>query len=108
MLKRANAFAATVLAGSLIAVFATPFATQAGQAPQGRGRGQASLPDGPGKDQVQMTCTKCHATNLISNAGGNTKQEWVDLFSTMVSLPKDQSNVIAEYLAKNFPPQPRP
>ena len=68
-----------------------------GPAPgQGRGRGQAALPDGPGQDQVQATCTKCHATNLISNAGGNTRQEWVDLFSTMISLPKDQSDVIAD------------
>jgi hypothetical protein len=51
---------------------------------QGRGR-QANLPDGPGKDLVQMQCTKCHALGLIANAGGNTRQEWVDLFTTMPS-----------------------
>src|SRR5207248_10545344 len=74
---------------------------------QGRGR-PAALPDGPGKDLVQMQCTKCHALGLIANAGGNTRQEWTDLFGTMVKLSNDQRDLVAEYLAKNFPPQPRP
>ncbi len=76
---------------------------------QGRGgRGQINLPDGPGKDAVQGECSKCHALGLIANAGGNTKQEWVDLFGTMVKLPTDQQNAIGDYLARNYPPQPRP
>jgi virginiamycin B lyase len=76
---------------------------------QSQGRGQAPpLPDGPGKAEIQSTCTKCHATGLISNSGGYTRQGWIDLFGTMVSLPKDQSDVLADYLAKNFPEQPRP
>ena len=67
-----------------------------------------ALPDGPAKELVQMQCAKCHALGLITNAGGNTRQEWVDLFGTMVKLPNDQRDAIAEYLASNFPPQPRP
>ena len=75
----------------------------------GRGGGQAvSLPDGPGKDLAQTQCTKCHALNLLANSGGYTRQGWEELFSTMVSLPKDQSAVLADYLAKNFPETPRP
>ena len=75
----------------------------------GRGGGQTmSLPDGPGKDLAQTQCTKCHALNLLANSGGYTRQGWEELFSTMVSLPNDQSAVLADYLAKNFPETPRP
>ena len=74
-----------------------------------QGRGQpVQLPDGPGKEMVQTTCTGCHALNLIVNSGGYTRQGWQDLFGTMVTLPNDQRGVIADYLAKNFPEQPRP
>ena len=76
---------------------------------RGQGRGQAAaLPDGPGKEMVQTNCTKCHATNLIVNSGGYTRQGWEDLFNTMVAVPKEESIVMADYLAKNFPEQPRP
>src|SRR5207247_4968989 len=74
----------------------------------GGGRGQVALPDGPGKEEVQTQCTKCHALGLIANSDGNTKQEWAELFGTMVQLPNVQRDAIAEYLAKNYPPQPRP
>jgi virginiamycin B lyase len=76
---------------------------------QGRGRGQAiSLPDGPGKDTVQAQCTKCHALGLIANSGGFTRQGWDELFSTMVALPTAERSQVADYLARNFPEQPRP
>jgi virginiamycin B lyase len=106
MSRISRVFTALAFFGLMAAALIAPAGIQ-GQG-QGRGRGQTALPDGPGKDEVQATCTKCHATNLITNAGGNTRQEWIDLFNTMVALPKDQSNVIADYLEKNFPPQPRP
>src|SRR5437763_506128 len=107
MFRRSHTLSAVAIFCLFIGMSA-PVRSQAPAQGQGRGRGQAVLPDGAGKDQVQTTCTKCHALNLITNAGGNSRQEWVELFSTMVSLPKDQSNVIADYLAQNFPPQPRP
>src|SRR5262245_19982967 len=76
---------------------------------RGPGRGAApDLPDGPGKDLVQTTCTKCHGLNQITGSWGYTKQGWENLFSTMVAVPKDQSPILAEYLAKNFPEKPRP
>jgi virginiamycin B lyase len=91
----------------LVALSVVPVRSQ-GQ-PQGRGRGQApALPDGPGKEIVQTKCAACHGLNLIANWGGDTKQGWQTLFGTMVSLPKDQSDTIAEYLTTTFPDQPRP
>jgi virginiamycin B lyase len=77
---------------------------------QGRGgRGApVTLPDGPGKETVQAQCTKCHALGLLANSGGYTRQGWEELFGTMVLLPGDQKTEVAEYLAKNFPEQPRP
>jgi virginiamycin B lyase len=76
---------------------------------RGQGRGQALvLPDGPGKEAVQAQCTKCHGLGLIGNSGGFTKRGWEELFGTMVALPNDQKTEVAEYLAKNFPEQPRP
>src|SRR5215470_13539450 len=70
-------------------------------------RGQAvQLPEGNGKDQVQTTCSQCHALNLVTNAG-YTRQEWQETFSSMVKLPKAQSDVIADYLARNFPDKPK-
>src|SRR5438105_4360166 len=104
MLKKSNAFMAAVLAGLLLCLVVAPVP---GQGQRG-GRGQVALPDGAGKEQVQMQCTKCHALGLIANAGGNTRQEWTDLFGTMVKLSDDQRDQIADYLARNFPPQPRP
>jgi virginiamycin B lyase len=75
----------------------------------GQGRGQAiALPDGPGKEAVQSRCTKCHALGLIASSGGYTRQGWEELFSTMVVLPNDEKAQVADYLAKNFPEQPRP
>ena len=67
-----------------------------------------TLPDGPGKETVQAQCTKCHALGLIANSGGFTKQGWDELIGTMVSLPAAQKSEISDYLAKNFPEQPRP
>jgi hypothetical protein len=61
-----------------------------------QGRGQAvTLPDGPGKELVQMNCAKCHGLNNITNSWGNTRQGWHDLFGSMVQLPKDQADGIA-------------
>ncbi len=87
---------------SAILFFALPAASLA----QGRG-GAVNLPDGAGKDIVQASCTKCHALNLIANAG-YTRSEWMSVFNTMVDLPKAQADTLADYLAKNFPEKPSP
>ncbi|HEX5473502.1 MAG TPA: hypothetical protein VFX12_02475 [Vicinamibacterales bacterium] len=76
-------------------------------APQGRGRRTVTLPDGPGKTEVQAYCSKCHQLGNIVNSGGYTKQGWSELIGTMVALPKPQSDVVVDYLAAHFPEQPK-
>src|SRR5438067_11840553 len=74
----------------------------------GGGRGGAvSLPDGPGKASVEAYCSRCHALGLIVNSGGYTREGWEQLFGTMIAVPKEQAAVRADYLATNFPEQPR-
>src|SRR5215831_7055042 len=71
-------------------------------------RGQnVQLPEGTGKDLVQTTCTQCHALNLVTNAG-YSRQDWEQVFTSMVSLPKDKVTTIADYLGKNFPEKAKP
>jgi virginiamycin B lyase len=100
------------LLGGAALLLAASFAFSLGAAApvpqQGRGRASENLPDGPGKDEVQRYCALCHQLTNIANSGGYTRQGWVELISTMVALPKDQSDVVVDYLAKNFPEQPRP
>jgi virginiamycin B lyase len=67
-----------------------------------------TLPDGPGQATVQAQCSRCHSLGLISNSGGYTRQGWDELFGTMVALSPDDKREVGEYLAKNFPEQPRP
>ena len=101
MLRKSQALIGTAFLWLLLSVFATPGRSQDPR--QGRGgRGPVALPDGPGKEEVQMQCSKCHALGLIVNSGGNTKQEWADLFGTMVQLPNDQREAISDYLARIF------
>src|SRR4030095_7559336 len=80
--------------------------TQAPGQAQGRGRGNVELPDGPGKAPVQAYCVSCHTLASIPNSGGFTRDGWQHLLATMVALPKDQTNVIVDYLAANFPEKP--
>lgn len=68
-----------------------------------RGAPPVQLPDGPGKEMVQATCTKCHGLNFIVNSAGFTRDQWNYLFSSMVTLPKDQADTVAQYLATHFP-----
>src|SRR5262249_33685214 len=77
--------------------------------PQGRGgRGTVTLPDGGGKVLVETYCASCHQLGNIVNSGGYTRDGWQQLIATMIALPKDQGDGIVDYLAKNFPEQPRP
>ena len=71
------------------------------------GGAPVNMPDGPGKEIVQTACVRCHSLGLIVNAG-YTRQEWQQVFGTMVDLPKDQADLVATYLATHFPEKPKP
>jgi virginiamycin B lyase len=72
-----------------------------------RGQAPIQLPEGNGKELVQSTCSQCHGLNLVSNAG-YTRDEWQAVLSSMVNVPRDQSTVLIDYLARNFPSKPKP
>jgi virginiamycin B lyase len=72
----------------------------------GGGRGQVQLPEGPGKEIVQATCSACHGLNQITGSVGYTADRWQYVFGAMVKLPEDRAATVAQYLATNFPPKP--
>jgi virginiamycin B lyase len=99
-----------ITAALFSAVLTGAIQAQGGEGAQGRhgGRGQqaATLPDGPGKEAVTMTCGACHGVNMITGSAGYTRERWHELISTMVKLPEAQAATITQYLATNFPPKP--
>jgi virginiamycin B lyase len=83
-------------------------AVVAGVGAQGRGQATPALPEGAGRDIVQGTCARCHGLNMITSSWGNSQAGWKQLFSSMVTLPPDQADVVSAYLATNFPQRPAP
>lgn len=65
------------------------------------------LPDGKGKDKVEMVCGACHGLEGVT-AMNNTKSSWQDLIDDMRGRGADGSEedfkTIANYLAKYFGP----
>lgn len=63
------------------------------------------LPEGKGKDLVEMVCGACHGTDLIASQRA-TKEGWGYVVDDMVSRGASASNEqiaqIKEYLAKSF------
>jgi virginiamycin B lyase len=74
-------------------------------APVDAQRGQVTLPDGEGKDVVEIACTTCHGLGQIRGSAGYDVAGWRDLLGTMVSLPDAQATRAAGYLASHFPPR---
>jgi virginiamycin B lyase len=72
---------------------------------------QSALPDGDGKQTVQTVCLQCHEINQVTR-GGYTPEGWDNVIHMMLNLgapiPQDQVAVVTQYLAKNFPEQPKP
>lgn len=64
------------------------------------------LPDGEGRAAVQAICSACHNVNRISTSLGYSREHWLVLMDSMVDLSsnKTQQNIMADYLAANFPP----
>jgi len=67
-----------------------------------------NLPEGNGKDAVQMVCTGCHDLSPVTE-GGFSKEDWATVIKSMVEMgadiKPDQATLIVNYLAANFPPK---
>ena len=62
------------------------------------------LPEGDGKQLVEIACYSCHSSfNIVTSAGYDSAEEWKHVFTAMVDLPDAQAATIAEYLAEHFP-----
>ena len=65
-----------------------------------------SLPEGPGKELVEVICSSCHSTERIA-AQHKTKPQWQDKVLEMLQEETDvtqsEKDKIVEYLAKSFP-----
>jgi virginiamycin B lyase len=72
---------------------------------------QSALPEGPGKETVETTCTACHALERITTAG-HDRAGWENVLNMMVTagapLPQDKFDAVVDYLTKNFPRKPQP
>jgi virginiamycin B lyase len=77
----------------------------------GQTRGAVQLPDGEGKETVQIVCAACHSLGNITNSGHNP-EEWKTTVAMMrnagANLPADKVDVVTNYLIKNFPERPAP
>lgn len=69
------------------------------------------LPDGPGKDVVETQCGSCHGLEQVT-AHRDTKDGWSSLVDYMVSrgmaATEAEVKTMIEYLAKTYPPAPKP
>src|SRR5688572_7692870 len=73
-----------------------------------QGQRPVQLPDGNGKQIVEVMCSQCHGLNLVANSGGYTHEGWKQLFSSMVAFRGQRADTVAAYLAEHFPVKPRP
>jgi virginiamycin B lyase len=72
---------------------------------------QSELPEGNGKQAVQKYCVQCHDLGSVTRAG-YSEQDWRNDIHMMINvgatLPKNEIELVTQYLAKNFPEKPRP
>ena len=62
------------------------------------------LPEGPGKEVVEVLCTSCHNTSQITRSSGYTRAGWQELIGTMIDLSGNPAQeTITGYLATHFP-----
>src|SRR5437899_7389017 len=78
---------------------------------QGQNQQEAQLPEGNGKEIVQVACAVCHSIKQVTNAG-HIREDWDTVLHQMVNVgapvPPDKFNTVLDYLAKNFPAKPLP
>ena len=69
-----------------------------------------NLPNGNGKEVVEMVCSGCHDLSPITGAGFS-REDWEGVIKNMIDMgapiKPEQVAVIANYLAANFPAKPK-
>ena len=69
---------------------------------------QGQLPEGEGKETVQMVCSRCHGLDKLTSFR-RSPQEWEELVSDMAArgaaLMLDEVDVIIGYLSRNLAPR---
>lgn len=86
---------------SILATFVVSLSVAAQPGPGGE------LPDGEGKDLVQILCTSCHNVSpILRTAGYDTPERWREVIASMIALPDEQAEAIGAYLAEHFPERP--
>ena len=74
------------------------------------GRSQA-LPDGDGKQLVEVACTRCHGADKFT-VERHTHDDWAEEVDVMMRygtpLDKAQAAQVTDYLTKSFPGKPKP
>jgi hypothetical protein len=92
-----NRLTSKALTATLIVCFLLPLAPARSDNDQ--------FPDGPGKATFIKVCSQCHALDPIATLR-YSKDEWKDLVDDMkgkgAEATDEESNVIVEYLFKNF------
>jgi hypothetical protein len=82
-----------------------PLAVAAFLAGAGPAAAQA-FPDGPGKDILEKKCSTCHAPEQVTTFG-RSAEEWHEVVVNMIDLGaelnEEETKVLVEYLAKNWP-----
>lgn len=65
-----------------------------------------SLPEGPGKELVEVICSSCHSTERIVTKQW-TKPQWqakvLEMLQEELDVTQPERDKIVEYLAKSFP-----
>jgi competence protein ComEA len=65
-----------------------------------------SLPEGPGKELVEVICSPCHSTERIVTKQW-TKPQWqakvLEMLQEELDVTQPERDKIVEYLAKSFP-----
>ena len=99
---RKGAVFTLLVAGFVVVALAAPVQGQ-------RGRGAAiQLPDGPGQQLVETTCTPCHGLNQITNSAGYDQAGWEERILSMIAPPANELQAMSVYLAAHFPEREYP
>ena len=72
---------------------------------------QGALPEGTGKDVVEIACTACHGTSLFTGSRFS-KSDWEYVVNDMIDrgalITADEVPIIVDYLTEHFGPEEKP